>query len=404
MKRTRALPNTITAALLEFIREQRFAGILLIICTVLSLVLANSAFSESYLHMWHYDLTLGFSEFSGKMSISHFINDALMAIFFLLVGLEIKRELKDGELSSFGKAALPFMAAIGGMVIPAAFYLIFNAGTITQHGWGIPMATDIAFAIGILSILGKRVPDSLKVLLTALAVVDDLGAVLVIAIFYTQSIAAKYLLYAGVVFVILLILNFFRVRFVLAYLILGVFLWYFVLQSGVHATIAGVLLAFTIPFNRNHEKNPLVQLEHGLYTPVNYLIMPLFALANTAIVIESGVLGKLANNESLGIGLGLLIGKPLGIFAFTWFAVKSRLCRMPTSTTFRQILGVGFLGGIGFTMSIFIALLAFENPEYIVNAKIAILVSSFFAGIFGFYLLKSSIAKPVQNLQELKNT
>ncbi len=380
----------ITKAFNDFVKNQRSVGILLILCTAISLFLANSMFSDAYTHFWHYVLSFGFSNFKMEMSISHFINDALMAVFFLLIGLEIKRELNGGELSSVKKASLPIAAAIGGMLVPALIYVVFNAGTPTKTGWGIPMATDIAFAIGILSLLGSRVPISLKILLTALAVVDDLGAIVVIALFYTGSISVTYLLFSGIVLILLSILNYFKVRTLVPYLILGLFLWYFVFMSGIHATISGVLLAFTIPFNRKDMDNPLLRLEHALHTPVNFLIMPLFALANTAIIIESDIVENLQSSASLGIIFGLLIGKPVGIFTFVWLAIYTGLSRIPHGVNFKQLLAVGFLGGIGFTMSIFIALLAFSDPHYILDAKLAILFSSMLAGITGFILLKST--------------
>ncbi|HNQ61776.1 MAG TPA: Na+/H+ antiporter NhaA [Bacteroidia bacterium] len=382
-------------AFTEFIQNQKAVGILLILCTVSSLILANSVFSDAYTHFWHKDLSINFSDFNLSMGIGHFINDALMAIFFLLVGLEIKRELFEGELSTFRRASLPFAAAIGGMIVPASIYFFFNAGEPTASGWGIPMATDIAFAIGILSLLGNRVPISLKILLTALAVVDDLGAVAVIAIFYTKSISLYYLAMTCIPLLILIVMNRFRVKYVFPYLLVGLVLWYFVLMSGVHATIAGVLLAFTIPLGGFETKSPLLRLEHALHTPVNFLIMPLFALANTAIVLGTGLLERLQTSESLGISLGLLLGKPIGIFGFILLALYTKVSRIPQGTNLKQLLGVGFIGGIGFTMSIFIAVLAFDDPEYIFNAKLAILTSSLFAGILGFFLLKASTnAKP----------
>ncbi len=377
-------------AFTEFIQNQKAVGILLILCTVSSLLLANSMFSDAYTHFWHKDFSLNFSDFNLSMSIGHFINDALMAIFFLLVGLEIKRELFEGELSTFRRATLPFAAAIGGMLVPALIYFFFNAGQETASGWGIPMATDIAFAIGVLSLLGNRVPISLKILLTALAVVDDLGAVAVIAIFYTKSISFYYLGLVCIPLLILIVMNRFRVNYVFPYLLVGMVLWYFVFMSGIHATIAGVLLAFTIPLEGFKAKSPLLRLEHALHTPVNFLIMPLFALANTAIVLGTGVLERLQTSESLGISFGLILGKPIGIFAFILLALYTKVSRIPPGTNLKQLLGVGFIGGIGFTMSIFIAVLAFDDPEYIFNAKLAILGSSLLAGILGFFLLKAS--------------
>jgi len=381
----------LSRAFLEFTKNQRSLGLLLIICTILSLSLANSAWSDKYLAFWRHYLSIGFSEFTLKMSIGHFINDALMAIFFLLVGLEIKRELYAGELSSFVKASLPIAAALGGMVVPILIYLSVNAGSDTVHGWGVPMATDIAFAIGILSLAGNKVPVSLKVLLTALAVVDDLGAVMVIALFYTSSIAVNYLLLSLACLVLLFVLNKFHVRNLYYYLIPGIFLWYFVLMSGVHATVAGVLLAFMIPLKAGEKNNPLLRLEHSLHVPVNFFIMPLFALANTAIILKSGLLESLTSLESVGIALGLLIGKPVGIVSFIYLSVRAGISKLPEGTGFRQLLGLGFLGGIGFTMSIFIALLSFDSETHIFNSKIAILCASLVAGLIGYLLIKSTL-------------
>jgi NhaA family Na+:H+ antiporter len=381
----------LSRAFLEFTKNQRSLGLLLILCTILSLSLSNSAWSDKYLAFWHHYLSFGFSDFTLEMSIGHFINDALMAVFFLLVGLEIKRELYAGELSSFVKASLPIAAALGGMVVPILIYLSVNAGSDTVHGWGVPMATDIAFAIGILSLAGNRVPVSLKVLLTALAVVDDLGAVIVIALFYTSSIAVNYLLLSLACLVLLFVLNKFQVRNLYYYLIPGIFLWYFVFLSGVHATVAGVLLAFMIPLKAGEKNNPLLKLEHSLQVPVNFFIMPLFALANTAIVLNSGLLESISSLESVGIALGLLIGKPIGIVSFIYLSVRAGISKLPEGTGFRQLLGLGFLGGIGFTMSIFIALLSFDSESHIFNSKIAILCSSLLAGLIGYLLIKSTL-------------
>lgn len=385
------LPSHITVALREFIQSQKFSGLLLIFCTAVSIFLSNSFFSESYIHFWHEPVFSSFPGLPGGMNAELVVNDILMAFFFLLVGLEIKRELVSGELSAFSKASLPVAAAIGGMVFPAVIYTAFNAGLPSASGWGIPMATDIAFAIGVMSILGKRVPDSLRILLTALAVVDDLGAVAVIALFYSGSISGTYLMYAGLVVICLMLMNRMKVRYVFPYLLLGAVLWYFVLMSGVHATIAGVLLAFTIPYNRKKDKSPLTTLEHWLHAPVNYCIMPVFALANTAMVIPADFIKNLQSMESAGIGLGLIFGKPIGILLFIWLAVKIRISSMPVHSNFRQMLGIGFLGGIGFTMSIFISLLAFDDPLHVLNGKITILIASLVAGITGFFLLKGAV-------------
>ncbi|HRH67301.1 MAG TPA: Na+/H+ antiporter NhaA [Bacteroidia bacterium] len=384
---------SITAALREFIQSQKFSGVLLILCTVLSLSLANSIFSESYLKFWQFHFGSLLNGSTAGMSIEHFINDGLMAIFFLLVGLEIKREAVAGELSSIKKAAIPVAAAFGGMIIPALIYTAFNYNTPTASGWGIPMATDIAFAIGALSLLGKRVPDSLKMLLTALAVADDLGAVVVIALFYSSGISVLYLVLSGAVMVLLIILNLAGVRSLLLYLLPGLLLWYFMYCSGVHSAIAGVLLAMTIPFSKKEKNSPLLRLEHTLHSPVNFIIMPLFALANTAIILSSGFMDEVFSPEILGIGMGLVVGKPVGIILFISLALRFRIGKLPEGVTMKQVLGMGFLGGIGFTMSIFISLLAFSEPEYILNAKVIILASSFIAGLTGIILLKKAYSE-----------
>ncbi|NIJ52285.1 NhaA family Na+:H+ antiporter [Dyadobacter arcticus] len=311
-----------------------------------------------------------------------------MAIFFLLVGLEIKREMVEGELSSFKKASLPIIAALGGVLAPAAIYFAFNQGTETAGGWGIPMATDIAFAIAIISMLGKKVPSSLKIFLSALAIVDDLMAILVIAIFYSNDIHYTYLMYAVGIFIFLLLLNKLGVKNLSAYLIPGIFIWYFVHHSGVHATIAGVLTAFAIPTTPDSIESPLEKLEHILVNPVNFVIMPIFALANTNIRLEAGMVSGLTTVLGLGIIAGLVLGKPFGITLFSWLAVKTRVGKMPKHASWMHIAGVGMLGGIGFTMSIFIALLSFSGKQLILSeAKFAILTASIISGILGYLWL-----------------
>jgi len=368
----------------DFFESEKLAGLVLILCTVVSLLLANSAFGESYHHFW-------LTEFSGH-SIEHWINDGLMTIFFLLIGLELEREIYQGELSNFKDALLPIFAAIGGMLIPAAIFIFFNFGTETQSGAGIPMATDIAFALGILSLLGNKVPTSLKVFLTALAVIDDLGAILIIAIFYTKTLLWTNLFIALGMFILLYVMGkYFKVRNLIPYLIGGVIMWYFMLNSGVHATITGVLLAFAIPFGNGDKKSTSYILQHFLHKPVAFIILPVFALANTAIVMSGDISQTLSENYSLGIALGLIVGKPLGIFLLTFLAVKIGLCKLPSDLNWKSVLGVGFLGGIGFTMSIFITLLAFDNETVINNAKFIILLSSLLAGVFGFVFLKATL-------------
>ena len=320
-----------------------------------------------------------------------------MTIFFLLIGLELEREIYNGELSDIKSASLPIFGAIGGMLIPAALFLLFNFGTDTQAGAGIPMATDIAFAIGILSLLGNRVPASLKIFLIALAVMDDLGAIIIIAIFYTTSLTLTNLFIALGIWGILLILNRLKVHNLIPYLIGGVAMWYFMLHSGIHATITGVLLAFAIPFGNGGEKSPSFILQHFLHKPVAFFILPLFAVANTCIVVGDNWQSGLGQANSLGIITGLVIGKPLGIWLFSFIGVALGLCVLPTDLKWKNIIGAGFLGGIGFTMSIFITLLAFENSDTINNSKIAILIASLIAGAIGFIWLKLTLKTPIEN-------
>jgi NhaA family Na+:H+ antiporter len=368
----------------NFFESEKLGGFVLLLCTITSLLLANSAFGESYHYFW-------LTEFSGK-PLEYWINDGLMTIFFLLIGLELEREIYQGELSNIKDALLPIFAAIGGMAIPAGIYLVFNFGTATQSGAGIPMATDIAFAIGILSLLGNRVPLSLKIFLTALAVIDDLGAILIIAIFYTKTILWSNLAIALGLFVFLYVLGkYFKVKNLLPYLIGGVFMWYFMLHSGVHATITGVLLAFAIPFGSGGNKSTSYILQHILHKPVAFLILPIFALANTAIVMTGNLAEVITENYSLGVALGLILGKPLGIFILTFLVVKIGWCTLPSDMNWKSVFGLGFLGGIGFTMSIFITLLAFDNPVIINNTKLIIVLSSLIAGVIGFLFLKFTL-------------
>jgi NhaA family Na+:H+ antiporter len=351
------------------------------------LALANSQFQTGYIDFWQTEI--------GHHSITHWINDGLMTIFFLLIGLELERELYGGELSNIKKATLPIFGAVGGMLIPAGIFLAFNFGTITQNGAGIPMATDIAFAIGILSLLGNRVPTSLKVFLTALAVIDDLGAILIIAIFYTDTFSFFNLGMALGIMGGLFVLNRRKVHHLLPYLIGGGLMWYFMLNSGVHATITGVLLAFVIPYGNGGKTTCSYRLQHALHRPVAFFILPLFAIANTGIAIDSNWHEGLANPNSIGIMAGLIIGKPLGITLFAFLCVKLGIGALPKELQWKHILGAGMLGGIGFTMSIFITLLAFKNDgeAVITYSKIAILVASFVSGTLGFLWLKMSLKK-----------
>ena len=366
--------------------ESEKGGVLLIVCTIISLLLANSSISEPYQNLWHYQI--------GGLSTENWINEGLMAIFFFLIGLELKREIYVGELSQFKNAMLPVFAAVGGLVIPAAIFTFFNYGTITQSGAGIPMATDIAFAIGILSLLGNRIPASLKILLTAIAVIDDLGAILVIAIFYTTSLSLINLLIVLLLFGVLLFLNRLKINLLFIYIAGGIAMWYFMLHTGVHATLAGILLAFAIPFNGGEKTSLSYKLQDWLHKPVALIILPLFALANTAIFFGKGWDTGLAEPGSIGIFAGLIIGKPLGILLFSFLAVSTGVCALPLGLKWNQILGIGFLAGIGFTMSIFITLLAYDDPALITESKISILLASLVSGIFGYLWLHSSLKRP----------
>lgn len=381
----------------SFFQSEKAGGILLLIVTILSLALANSPLQTQYISFWSTEI--------GHHSITHWINDGLMAIFFLLIGLELEREIYNGELSNIKNAALPLFGALGGMLVPAGLFILLNFGTPTHNGAGIPMATDIAFAIGILSLLGNRVPASLKIFLTALAVIDDLGAIIVIAVFYTTSIAFVNLAIALGIMGILFILNRMKVYNLIPYLIGGIAMWYFMLNSGVHATITGVLLAFVIPFGNGGKKSPSYILQHFLHNPVAFIILPLFAIANTCIAINSGWQDGLSHSNSLGILLGLVIGKPLGIFLFSFLGVSLGLCSMPKDLKWSSIIGSGMLGGIGFTMSIFITLLAFKNDgeDVVTYSKIAILIASFISGTMGFLWLKFTLKKPTQKTKTIQN-
>ncbi len=374
----------------KFFSNSQSSGIILIFCVLISLLIANSTLAEGFQHFL--DKEVGTHLFGLEYPVSIWINDGLMAIFFLLVGLEIKRELVEGELSSFKNASLPIFAAVGGMLIPAVIYSIFNTGTEYSNGWGIPMATDIAFSLAIISMLGKKIPNSIKIFLAALAIVDDLGAILVIAVFYTEQIHWSYLLLSFGVTALLFILNFLKVTKTVFYIIPGLFLWYFLHHSGIHATIAGVLLAFSIPTNAsNVEISPLEKLEHRLHIPVSFLIMPIFALTNTNITFSNEMVAGATSTLGLGIICGLVLGKLLGINLFSLIAIKLKLSSLPQNSTWLQMMGVGLLAGIGFTMSIFIALLSFKDEIQIQDeAKFAILIASFIAAVAGFIILSLS--------------
>lgn len=373
----------------EFLRSSSSGGILLLVCVAISLLIANTNGGEGFKNLLNTEIGFSNNTVALRYSILTWINDGLMAVFFLLVGLEIKREIISGELSSVQKAILPVLAAVGGVIVPALIYTIFNNDNAeTAKGWGIPMATDIAFALAILSLLGNKVPSGLKVFLAALAIVDDLMAILVIAIFYSSGIHVSYLCYAFGIFAMLLVFNKLGLKNLLFYIIPGVAMWYFIHHSGIHATIAGVLTAFTIPVKGSGTVSPLDKLEHILSRPVNFIIMPLFALANTNITFESGMVQGLAGSLGMGVVLGLLLGKPIGIFTMSWLSVKLKLARLPERTTWLHMAGLGLLGGIGFTMSIFIALLSFDEVEYQNEAKFAVLVASVLSGLAGFVVLR----------------
>ena len=386
----------LTKTFKAFFESEKAGGLLLLFVTILSLLLANSSIQTEYIAFWEIQL--------GHHSITDWINDGLMTIFFLLIGLELEREIYLGELSSIKNAALPIFGALGGMLVPTGIFLALNFGTNTQNGAGIPMATDIAFAVGILSLLGNRVPTSLKIFLTALAVIDDLGAIIVIAIFYTSTIAFLNLFIACGILGGLFILNRMKVHNLFPYLIGGVAMWYFMLNSGVHATITGVLLAFVIPFGDGGKKTSSYKIQHFLHKPVAFFILPLFAIANTCIAIDSNWHQGLNHSNTIGIIAGLVIGKPLGIWLFSFLGVSLGICTLPNDLKWKTIIGAGMLGGIGFTMSIFITLLAFKNEseEIITYSKIAILIASFIAGTAGFFWLKNTLKKPIKKMKKVE--
>jgi NhaA family Na+:H+ antiporter len=379
----------------QFVKAEASGGILLIGCTAVALIWANSPWAGSYFHLWHTDPTLGFGGSLLSKPLHFWINDGLMALFFLLVGLEIKRETLVGELASFRKAALPIAAALGGMIVPAGLYALLNQGGPGASGWGIPMATDIAFALGVLALLGDRVPVSLKVFLAALAIADDIGAVLVIAFFYTEQISWISLGVGGLFFGALIAANRAGARHPLIYAVLGLGLWIAFVPSGIHATVAGVLLAITIPAGQGvdsspfpaHSESPMLRFEHALMPWNKYVIMPVFALANAGVILGAGAASSVADPISLGVICGLVLGKPIGIVLFSWVATRIRVAAMLDGISWRQILGVGMLGGIGFTMSLFIANLAFGDTPALEMAKVGILAASIISGAAGTVVL-----------------
>jgi NhaA family Na+:H+ antiporter len=373
----------------RFARSEAAGGIVLLVCTAIALAWANSPWGGAYEAILHHALHVGGDGFLLELSVHEWINDGLMAIFFFLVGLEIKREMLVGELASIRQASLPIAGAIGGMIVPALIYAALNAGGAGARGWGIPMATDIAFALGVVALLGSRVPLPLRVFLAAVAIVDDIGAVLVIAIFYTASISSMALVAAAVLFAILIALNWSGVRSPIPYLLLGVVLWVAVLLSGIQATIAGVLLALTIPTRaaRATDTPLLERIERALHAPVAFLIVPLFALANAGVRVGGGSSGSHSMTIMSGVVLGLVLGKPIGITAASWLAVRLRIAALPSGISWRLLHAVSWLGGIGFTMSLFVGALAFADAARLDSAKIGVLLASCAAAIIGWLLL-----------------
>ena len=382
--------NYISKPFKWFFKLEAASGLILLISAILALIISNSAYSSYYFGYLEKYIFIGFNEIGLKLSVLHWINDALMAIFFFFVTLEIKREFLQGELSNIKQALLPIIAAVGGMVVPALVYVLINLGDPeTLNGWAIPSATDIAFSLGVLSLLGKRVPLSLKVFLTALAIIDDLGAILIIAIFYSGDLNLKYLSLMFLAFIILLIINKFNIKKFLPYLIIGLFLWDFTHNSGIHATIAGVLLAMTIP-HREKEKDfsLLIKVEHAISPYVAFGIMPLFAFANAGVSLEGLSVGSLLDKVPLGIVLGLFVGKQLGVFVFSYISIKLKIAQMPSNTSWYNFYGVGILTGIGFTMSLFVGNLAFvENMQYMDGVKIGVLTGSLLSTLAGYFLI-----------------
>jgi NhaA family Na+:H+ antiporter len=382
-----------------FFKLEAASGLVLLFSAIIALVISNSDLAELYFSTLNKYLFIGINNFGLKLSVLHWINDALMAIFFFFVTLEIKREFLQGELSNIKQALLPIIAAVGGMLVPALFYVFVNLGdSETLNGWAIPSATDIAFSLGVLSLLGKRVPLSLKVFLTALAIIDDLGAIVIIALFYSGDLSIKYLSLMLLAFILLLLINKFNIKKFLPYLIVGLFLWDFTHNSGIHATIAGVLLAMTIP-HRKKEKDfsLLIKIEHAISPYVAFGIMPLFAFANAGVSLEGLSFASLLDKVPLGIVLGLFLGKQLGVFIFSYASIKLKIAQMPNNTSWYNFYGVGVLTGIGFTMSLFVGNLAFaENMQYMDGVKIGVLTGSLLSTLFGYFLILLTPNKPKQ--------
>ncbi len=380
----------ITKGFISFFKLEAASGIVLLFAAVIALVISNSELSNLYFSTLERYLFIGINNFGLKLSVLHWINDALMAIFFFFVTLEIKREFLQGELSNIKQALLPIIAAVGGMVVPALIYVFINLGDgETLKGWAIPSATDIAFSLGVLSLLGKRVPLSLKVFLTALAIIDDLGAIVIIALFYSGDLSIKYLSLMLLAFIVLLVINKFNIKKFLPYLIVGIFLWDFTHNSGIHATIAGVLLAMTIPHRKKDKDfSLLIKVEHAISPYVAFGIMPIFAFANAGVSLEGLSFSSLLDKVPLGIVLGLFIGKQLGVFIFSYISIKLKIAQMPSNTSWYNFYGVGVLTGIGFTMSLFVGNLAFaESMQYMDGVKIGVLTGSLLSTLFGYFLI-----------------
>ena len=384
----------------DFLKTESSSGVLLIIFSILAITLSNSEFSSYYYSLKNSYLSINIENFELKETVHHWVNDGLMSIFFLVIGLELKREMIDGQLSSVSQVILPGIAAIGGMAAPAIIYLLINQNEpLASSGWAIPTATDIAFSLAVLAVLGNRVPVSLKIFLLSLAIIDDLGAVMVIALYYTEEISYIYLLYASFSLIILMLLNFFNVRIITIYLFVGLFLWYFILHSGIHTTIAGVILAATIPFSvKKSNHSPLRYLEKKLHTFSGFIILPLFAFFNADININSISFNSLTESVPLGIMLGLLLGKPIGITLLTYLSIKFKICNLPDNISLYDVVGVSFLCGIGFTMSLFINSLAFTQGVDVVNfgqeySKSGIFFGSIISGIIGYIILKIRLKK-----------
>jgi len=382
--------NYISKPFKWFFKLEAASGLVLLIAAILALIISNGSLADLYFHTLEKYLFIGVNEFGLKLSVHHWINDALMAIFFFFVTLEIKREFIQGELSNLKQAMLPIIAAVGGMIIPALFYIVINFGNSeTMNGWAIPSATDIAFSLGILSLLGSRVPISLKVFLTALAIIDDLGAILIIAFFYSGDLSIFYLSLILISYILLLVLNKFSIKIFTPYLIIGLFMWFFTYKSGIHATIAGVLLASTIPHRlKDHDFSLLVKLEHAISPYVAFMIMPLFAFANAGVSLTGLSLSTLLNPVPLGILCGLFFGKQIGVLLFSFVSIKLKFAEMPNNSSWLSLYGVSILTGIGFTMSLFVGNLAFvENVQYMDGVKIGVLAGSLLSTLAGYFLL-----------------